>query len=57
MKKSQNEIRSDISQANGDHEDAITNAYVTPIPETTKEGGDERDWERVRGAVLSVYAA
>ena len=42
---------------NGDHEDAITNAYVTPIPETTKEGGDEQDWRRVRRAVLSVYAA
>jgi hypothetical protein len=41
----------------GDHEDAITNAYVTPIPETTKEGGDEKDWRRVRRAVLSVYAA
>lgn len=41
----------------GDHEDAIVNAYVTPIPETKKAGGDERDWERVRGAVLSVDAA
>ena len=42
---------------NADHEDAIVNAYVTPIPETTKEGGDEQDWRRVRRAVLSVYAA
>ena len=41
----------------GDHEDAIVNAYVTPIPETKKAGGDERDWKRVRRAVLSVYAA
>ena len=36
-------------------QDAITSAYVTPLPETTKEGGDERDWQRVRDAVLSVY--
>jgi len=40
-----------------DHENAIVSAFVTPLPETTKDGGDERDWERVRGAVLSVYAA
>ena len=40
---------------NADHEDAIVNAYVTPIPETSKVGGDERDWNRVRDAVLSVY--
>ena len=38
-----------------DDQDAITSAYVTPLPETTKEGGDERDWQRVREAVLSVY--
>ncbi len=42
---------------NADHENAIVSAYVTPLPQTTKAGGDERDWERVRGAVLSVYAA
>lgn len=40
---------------NGDDPDAILNAYVTPIPETAKERLDDRDWERVRGAVLSVY--
>ena len=34
---------------------AILNAYVTPIPETRKEQYDERDWERVRRAVLSVF--
>lgn len=34
---------------------AIANAYVTPIPETTKSTYNENDWERVRGAVLSVY--
>ena len=42
---------------NADHENAILSAYVTPLPTTTKEGGDERDWQRVRQAVLSVYAA
>ena len=39
-----------------DDRDAILNAYVTPVPETSK-AGDERDWDRVRNAVLSVYAA
>lgn len=36
-------------------ERAILNAYVTPIPETRKERYDERDWERVRRAILSVF--
>jgi hypothetical protein len=41
-----------------DHEDAILSAYVTPVPEVEKKsGGDERDWQRVRKAVLSAYAA
>jgi len=40
---------------NGDHEDCIANAYVTPIPEVERESFDEEDWERVRGAMLSVY--
>ena len=35
--------------------DAIQNAYVTPLPEVERESCNERDWERVRGAVLSVY--
>ena len=35
--------------------DAILSAYVTPIPEVEKDHGDERDWRRVRQAVLSVY--
>ena len=39
-----------------DDPDAIQSAYVTPIPETTKEVLDDRDWERVRSAVLAVYA-
>jgi hypothetical protein len=34
--------------------DAIQSAYVTPMPETHKEG-DEHDWDRVKGAVLAVY--
>jgi hypothetical protein len=42
---------------NADLEDAIVSAFVTPIPEMTKAGGDEQDWRRVRRAVLSVYAA
>ncbi len=33
---------------NADHSDAIVNAYVTPIPETSKAGGDERDWQSSR---------
>lgn len=36
-----------------DDPDAIQNAYVTPLPD--KDGCDERDWERVRGAVIAVY--
>lgn len=40
---------------NGDDPDAIQNAYVTPLPEVEKEHLDDRDWERVRDAVLAVY--
>ena len=36
-------------------ERAILNAYVMPIPEVRKEQCDERDWLRVRRAVLSVF--
>ena len=39
----------------GDDEDAIQSAYVTPLPEVRKQCGDERDWDRVRSAVLAVY--
>lgn len=39
-----------------DDPDAIQSAYVTPLPEVRKESLDERDWERVRGAVLAVYS-
>lgn len=39
-----------------DDQDAILSAYVTPIPQIErKNGGDERDWQRVRRAVLRVY--
>lgn len=40
---------------NGDHEDAICNAYVTPLPEVARSEFNEDDWERVFGAVVSVY--
>ena len=40
---------------NGHHDDCFANAYVTPLPESKRESGDERDWKRVRRAVLSVY--
>jgi hypothetical protein len=40
---------------NADDPDAIQNAYVTPIPEVEREQCNERDWERVREAVLAVY--
>ena len=42
---------------NGDDEDAILNAYVTPIPEVEKASYDDRDWQRVREAVLAVYGS
>ena len=35
--------------------DAIQSAYVTPILEVKKQHGDERDWKRIREAVLSLY--
>jgi hypothetical protein len=38
-----------------DDPNAIQSAYVTPIPEVEKDRFDERDWERVRGAVLAIY--
>ncbi len=40
---------------NSDDPDAIQSAYVTPLPETRRDSCDEQDWDRVRGAVLSVY--
>ena len=40
---------------NGDNSNAIQNAFVTPIPDVSREECSERDWERVRNAVLAVY--
>lgn len=37
-----------------DDPDAIQSAYVTPLPEVRKESLNERDWERVRDAVLAA---
>jgi len=39
----------------GHDSNALQNAYVTPIPEVERDQCDERDWHRVRGAVLAVY--
>ena len=36
-------------------ERALLTAYVTPIPKTRKDRFDERDWQRVRQAMLSVF--
>ena len=36
-------------------ERAILSAYVTPIPETSRDHYNENDWERVRRAVLSMF--
>ena len=44
-----------ISFRDDGDERAFLNAYVTPIPETRKQKFDERDWQRVRQAVLSVF--
>jgi hypothetical protein len=40
---------------NGDHQDSIQSAYVTPIPEVERTEFHEGDWDRVRDAVLAVY--
>ena len=39
----------------GDDPNAIQNAYVTPVPETSKERLHRKDWQRVRRAMLAVY--
>lgn len=44
-----------ISFMDDGSERAILSAYVTPIPEVSKEGFDDRDWQRVRRAVLSMF--
>lgn len=33
----------------------IMNAYVTPIPDTSKRDWNENDWQRIRRAVISKY--
>jgi len=38
-----------------DDQNSIQSAYVTPMPEVRKGHGDERDWKRIREAVLSLY--
>jgi hypothetical protein len=39
----------------GDDSDSIQSAYVTPLPEVSKEACGEDDWRRVKSAVLAVY--
>ena len=35
---------------------AIQSAYVSPFPDTRRESCGEKEWDRVRTAVLAVYA-
>lgn len=50
-----------ISFNDGGCEDAILNAYVTPLPcrrngePIRKDGATDRDWERVRQAVINQF--
>ena len=44
-----------ISFRDDGEERGILSAYVTPVPQTRKEKFDERDWQRLRRAVLSVF--
>jgi|WetSurMetagenome_2_1015567.scaffolds.fasta_scaffold430053_2 hypothetical protein len=44
-----------ISFRGSDGYDSMVGAYVTPLIER-KGGCDERDWERVRSAMISVYS-
>ena len=44
-----------IAFTDGGGDWAILSAYVTPLPETRKEQYDERDWERVRRAILTTF--
>lgn len=39
----------------GNDPNAIQSAYVTPVPQTSKERLGKKDWQRVRKAVLAVY--
>ena len=38
-----------------EHDDALVNAYVTPLPEVKGPWGD-RTWDRVRRALIAVYS-
>jgi hypothetical protein len=38
-----------------DDEDAILSAYISPIPQVQKESFNDRDWHRIRVAVINVY--
>lgn len=40
----------------GDDPEAILNAYVTPVPEVERSEFGDKDWTRIRDAVLSVYS-
>jgi hypothetical protein len=44
---------------NGDDQDAILNAYVTPVPEFKPKHPErtcgERNWDRIKKAMLAVY--
>ncbi len=41
---------------NFDSNSAIQNAYVTPLPDVERKGGfTERDWIRIRTAILRIY--
>lgn len=42
----------------GEYEDAIVNAYVTPFPEVLnrKHPFDERDFERIKKVILHMYS-
>ena len=41
---------------NSDCPSAILNAYVTPLPDMKRKGGfTERDWTRIRNAILQIY--
>jgi len=40
---------------NGDEQNAILSAYVTPIPEITRGECKENDWDRIKKAVLNMF--
>jgi len=41
---------------NGESSEVLQNAYVTPVPQVECVNGfSDRDWDRIRHAVLSIY--